>query len=382
MGFSYAGKCLDEVYITDSEIIDRFVGTELWGWGLNDRGRLGTNDQVDRSSPVQTVSCGTNWKQVSVRNQHTAAIKTDGTLWLWGWACGGRIGNATFSGNILSPVQTISGGTNWKQVSAGDTHTAAIKTDGTLWLWGCDVWGQLGNNSTTSYGSPVQTVSGGTDWKQVSAGNAHTAAIKIDGSLWLWGSGTSGVLGNNDFLTQHSSPVQTVSGGTDWKQVSAGSGHTAAIKTDGSLWLWGCGSSGALGNNALIGSSSPVQTVSGGNNWKQVSAGWDHIVAIKTDGTLWLWGCGSSGALGNNDITNRSSPVQTISGGNNWKQVSAGVQHTAAIKTDGSLWLWGSGSNGILGNNATTSNSSPVQTVSGGTNWKQVSAGSALRYQE
>jgi alpha-tubulin suppressor-like RCC1 family protein len=385
MGFSYAGKCLDEVYITDSEIIDRFVGTQLWGWGDNTVGQLGTNSTTHRSSPVQTISGGNNWKQVAAGYCHTAAIKTDGTLWLWGSSFNGQLGNNSIQ-DQSSPVQTISGGANWKQVAAGYCHTAAIKTDGTLWLWGFGTSGQLGNNAITNRSSPVQTVSGGTNWKQVSTGDSNTAAIKTDGSLWLWGSGTNGILGNNDDIINHSSPIQTISGGNNWKQVSAGCGNTAAIKTDGSLWLWGVGVFGQLGNNARTNHSSPVQTVSGGNNWEQVDTDSQHTAAIKTDGTLWLWGDGSGGALGHNAITDRSSPVQTISGGTNWKQVSVGNFHTAAIKTDGSLWLWGNGTNGEMGNNSTQDQSSPVQTISGGNNWKQVSAvfrtNMALRYQE
>jgi alpha-tubulin suppressor-like RCC1 family protein len=442
----------------------------LWLWGFGGSGQLGTNGIGDHSSPVQTISGGNNWKQVSVRNQHTAAIKTDGSLWLWGSGVSGRLGTNS-TADHSSPVQTISGGTNWKQVSASCLNTAAIKTDGTLWLWGIGSNGQLGNNAVTSRSSPVQTISGGNNWKQVSANNDHTAAIKTDGSLWLWGLGSCGILGNNNSTTNHSSPVQTVSGGTNWKQVSAGLYHTAAIKTDGTLWLWGSGINGILGNNnsttnhsspvqtisggtnwkqvsvgastvaiktdntlwawgACVGStlkgfgtsccitetvdyndefvrreffstgglwgwgcsaygslgnnsetpeSSPVQTVSGGTNWKQVVGGYDHTAAIKTDGTLWLWGYGGTGKLGNNSITNHSSPVQTVSGGTNWKQVSTGSQHTAAIKTDGTLWLWGSGFGGQLGNNAITNRSSPVQTISGGTNWKQVSYTSAIK---
>jgi len=296
----------------------------------------------------------------------------EGGLWLWGTGGGGRLGDNS-TNNQSSPVQTVSGGTNWLQVNLGRLHSAAIKTDGSLWLWGIGSAGRLGNNSTIDQSSPVQTISGGTNWKQVSLGCEHSAAIKTDGSLWLWGCGSSGRLGTN--TTDHaSSPVQTVSGGTNWRQVSLGAGsfHSAAIKTDGSLWLWGQNSYGILGTNSNTSQSSPVQTISGGTDWRQVSIGRVHSAAIKTDGSLWLWGQGSGGALGNISSINQSSPVQTVSGGTNWRQVSVGG-HSAAIKTDGSLWLWGFGSAGRLGNNSTTNQSSPVQTVSGGNNWRQVS---------
>jgi alpha-tubulin suppressor-like RCC1 family protein len=383
-GFKIGTADLGSFYVAKSYLIDRYPELAsqyyfggLYSWGFNGNGELGTNDTTSRSSPVQTVSGGTNWKQVSAGGFHTGAIKTDGTLWLWGTNSYGELGTNDTTPRS-SPIQTVSGGTNWKQVSCGlsiFSHAAAIKTDGTLWLWGYNDSGQLGTNDTTNRSSPIQTVSGGTNWKQVSCGGSFTAAIKTDGTLWSWGfNGSGGPLGTND-TTNRSSPVQTVTGGTNWKQVSAGFSVTAAIKTDGTLWSWGVNSSGQLGTNDTTSRSSPIQTVSGGTNWKQVSVT-GHSAAIKTDGTLWVWGSNLYGELGVNDRTTRSSPVQTVTGGTNWKQVSTtGGGRTSALKTDGTLWLWGRNGSGQLGTNDRTNRSSPIQTVAGGTNWKQVFAG-------
>jgi alpha-tubulin suppressor-like RCC1 family protein len=152
------------------------------------------------------------------------------------------------------------------------------------------------------------------------------------------------------------------------------------IKTDGTLWLWGNNGYGELGDNTTAGTSSPVQTVSAGTNWKQVACGRYITAGIKTDGTLWTWGYNGNGQLGVNDITHRSSPVQTVSGGTNWKLVSGGSysNHFVAFKTDGTLWLWGNNGSGQLGDNSITHRSSPVQTVAGGTNWKYI--GNSGRY--
>jgi len=359
-------------------LVDTFKQAGLWVWGRNTEGQLGDNTTTNRSSPVQTISAGTNWKQVAGGFRHTVAIKTDGTLWSWGLNSWGQLGDNSTT-NRSSPVQTVSAGTNWKQVAGGLNHTAAIKTDGTLWLWGRNsYYGQLGDNTTTHRSSPVQTVSGGTNWKLVAGGFYYTAAIKTDGTLWLWGDNFYGQLGDNT-TTHRSSPVQTVSGGTNWKLIACGLEVTAAIKTDGTLWTWGYNLVGALGDNTTTNRSSPVQTISGGTNWKQVACGFYHTAAIKTDGTLWSWGYNSYGQLGDNTTTSRSSPVQTVSAGTNWKQVAGSVggggNHTAAIKTDGTLWTWGRNSYGQLGDNNTINRSSPVQTVSAGTNWKQVACG-------
>jgi alpha-tubulin suppressor-like RCC1 family protein len=354
---------------------EMFRDGNLWTWGNGTLGRLGTNDTITRSTPVTTFAGGTNWKQVSGshRTSHMTAIKTDGTLWTWGANYNGSLGINNAS-TRSTPVTTFAGGNNWKQVSTGGRHTAAVKTDGTLWTWGSGGNGRLGNNATTSRSTPVTTFAGGTNWKQVSAGYRHTAAVKTDGTLWTWGYGGSGRLGNNQ-TTDRSTPVTTFAGGNNWKQVSSGGRYTAAVKTDETLWTWGYGGSGRLGNNQTANVSTPVTTFAGGNNWKQISAGYTHTAAIKTDGTLWTWGLGSRGQLGNNQTTNRLTPVTTFSGGTNWKQISAGYTHTAAIKTDGTLWTWGRGTYGRLGNNQTTDRSTPVTTFAGRTNWKQVSSG-------
>ena len=357
----------------------------LWAWGANGYGQLGTNNQTAYSSPVQSIASGVNWKQVSNNTYGTSAgIKTDGTLWTWGKNALGQLGDNTIASKS-SPIQTIAGGNNWKQVATGNGSQAvcgAIKTDGTLWLWGYNGFGNLGDSTAVNKSSPVQTIAGGTNWKQVSIGLStfgHAGAIKTDGTLWFWGRNYKGEAGTSANVGgSYNSPIQTIAAGTNWKQLSCGDTFSTAIKTDGTLWVWGQNNQGQLGDNTVVHKSSPVQTISGGTNWKQVAAGGFNCAAIKTDGTLWMWGYNNIGQLGDNTIDRKSSPVQTIAGGTNWREITcshSGNAATAAIKTDGTLWMWGSGSAGVLGGNNSVAKSSPVQTIAGGTNWKQVSVG-------
>ena len=343
----------------------------LWMWGNNYYGELADNTNETRSSPVQTISGGTNWKQVSCGFQHAAAIKSNNTLWCWGNNTGGQIGDNTIVPKS-SPVQTISGGTDWKQVACGYNHTAAIKTDGTLWGWGYNNAGQLGDNTIVDKSSPVQTIAGGTNWKQVSCGGFHTAAIKTDGTLWLWG-GNNGCIGDNTYVPK-SSPVQTISYGTNWKQVSCGDSMTTAIKNDGTLWCWGDNSYGNLGDNTDVNRSSPVQTVCGGTNWKQVSSGYGATGAIKTDGTLWCWGTNYYGECGNGSTNSLSSPSQTTIGGTNWKQVSCGSGYTVATKNNGTIWGFGANYSGSLGNNTHIDSNVPVQSIAQNGNYIDIDA--------
>ena len=374
-----------EVYgsiLENSPASGLIVTPELWGWGVQSEGRLGNNQTSGTvNTPVPITAGVTNWKQISGGVRVSAAIKTDGSLWVWGLNDNGQLGINNTTSPIPTPVTTFAGGTNWKQVSAGNQHIAAIKTDGSLWTWGLGADGGLGNNNNTNRSTPVTTFAGGNDWKSVSAGTYNTAAIKTDGSLWVWGNNAAGKLGANispDSI-HRSTPITTFAGGNNWKQVSAGggSGNTvAAVKTDGTLWTWGLNTtSGRLGIN--IGDNNfrftPVTTFAGGNTWKQVSVLTQHTVAVKTDGTLWGWGTGTLN--GNNSSSDALAPVTTFAGGTNWKSVSAGGSHTVALKTDGTLWTWGNGGQGKLGTNDTTDRLTPVTTFAGGNNWKSASAG-------
>ena len=270
---------LENIYITEYDVIDRYITTgSLWTWGYNNYyGILGTGNTINRSSPVQTISGGTNWKQAATGRAVSTVIKTDGTLWTWGQNYQGQIGDNT-TANKSSPVQTVAAGNNWKQVTTGYA-VGAIKTDGTLWTWGYNIYGALGTNDTANRSSPVQTVAAGNNWKQVSGGKTSIMAIKTDGTLWGWGFNNYGQLGTND-RTNRSSPVQTVAGGTNWKQAFVNN-SSVAIKTDGTLWTWGQNAFGGLGNGTTTGTSSPIQ-VGSLTTWQAASVTTYSTFAITT----------------------------------------------------------------------------------------------------
>jgi alpha-tubulin suppressor-like RCC1 family protein len=363
---------------------DLFNSGNLWTCGYNNYGALGNNSSTSTSSLNTVAGGGTTWRQVvGGIGPNVIAVKTDGTLWTWGWNSSGQLGIGS-SINTSSPNTNTLGGTTWSQVAAGYGHTAAVKTDGTLWTSGRNDSGQLGNGSTIAQASGGQssfatTVGGGTNWISVSCGAFQTAAIKSDGTLWTWGLNSYGALGSGS-TTRTSSPNTTINGGSTWLQVACGSNnHTTAIKTDGTLWTCGYNQFGQLGNgtSGLTGQSSFATVLGGGTTWKQVSGGYNHTAAIKTDGTLWTCGYGTGGGLGNGSAAHTSSPGTVAGGGTTWKQVVAGRNYTAAIKTDGTLWTCGYNYFGGLGNGSTTNTSSFATVAGGGTTWKQV-AGSGL----
>lgn len=303
----------------------------LWGWGENSGGQVGDNTTVLKSSPVQIAGGGV-WSFVSHGGRnHSVALRTDGTLWGWGQNGAGQFGDGTIT-TRSAPVQ-IGQLTTWIQADAGGGHSAMINLTGQLWVCGYNNSGQLGDGTgggTNGWkSSPVQ-VGSLTNWKQVSCGYRFTAAVKTDGTLWTWGANDYGQLGNNGSGTganYRSSPVQVA--GTNWKYVSAGWYQVLALKNDGSLWGWGKNDQGALGDGTLTNRSSPVQ-IGSLTNWKQISCGYQHAVATKPDGTLWAWGRNAVGQVGNPVQSFYSSPIQ-IGTLTNWKYANACTHHTHAV---------------------------------------------------
>jgi alpha-tubulin suppressor-like RCC1 family protein len=343
-----------------------------WSWGQNGSGQLGDSTTVSKSSPVSVIGGITDWCQISAGFSTSLAVRQNGTAWAWGLGSEGRLGDNT-TVDKSSPVSVVGGFTDWCQVSAGGSQSLAVRQNGTLWAWGAGGNGALGDNTIVDKSSPVSVVGGFCDWCQVSGGRGFALAIRQTGTAWAWGVNSGGQLGNNT-ATARSSPVSVVGGFTDWCQVSAGC-HSLAIRTNGTAWGWGSNDNGQLGDNTTVNKSSPISVVGGFTDWCQVSAGGFHSLGLRQNGTAWAWGSALCGRLGNNTIVSRSSPVSVVGGFTDWCQVSAACCHSLAVRQNGTAWAWGLGSEGRLGDNTTVNKSSPVSVIGGFCDWCQVSAG-------
>jgi len=325
----------------------------LWAWGYNSQGILGDGTTVNKSTPV-LISSDYSWIQIAAGVSHSLAIRSDNTLWGWGLNSAGELANLS-----------------WKSISAGTSHTLAIRSDNILFGWGFNTSGQVGDSTAISRSSPVQI--GEMMWKKISAGNNASFGIRTDDSLWCWGTNTNGVLGFGQAATiNRSSPIQLGVGG--WNDVSI-TQHVLAVAYNGTLWAWGLNSSGQLGNGTVISRSSPIQIGSG--SWNSVTAGISHSMAITLTNSLYTWGTNATGQLGDGTTVNRSSPVQI--GSSSWSQVSAGNSHSLAITSDKKLYAWGTNATGQLGDNTVIDKSSPIQIGSGieSGSWIIVSAGAS-----
>lgn len=331
-----------------------------YGWGNNNFGSLGDNITTDRTIPTKIGNIA--WKQIKTGIRTTLAIHPDETLWAWGDNSYGQLGDGTkISTNY--PINISS--SQWNMISSGFGFSLAIQKNNTLWAWGRNVFGQLGDNSAPppntqpnarDITTPLQI--GSDSWYSISGGGEHSLGIKSNGTLWSWGYNAFGQLGDGT-TTVRRSPVQ-IGSFNDWVYVSAGDYHSCAIRSDGSLWLWGINYDGQLGlgfytdpmeQGVLI----PTQ-ISG--SWMYVSGGYNHTVAIKSDGSLWSWGLNDYGQLGDGSIIRKNTP--TLISNEQWKKIDAS-DHTLAIKYDDSLWAFGYNGQGQLGDGTKINRNMPIQ---------------------
>ncbi len=305
------------------------------------------------------------YQTVSPGGGHTLAIKPDGSLWAWGSNTAGQLGDGTnISRNFAVRVGRAY---DWVSISAGAGHSLAIKADGTLWAWGSNSKGQLGDGTDVNKNSPMQ-VGTANDWASISAGGVHSLALKADGRLWAWGMDDYGQVGNG--VSSPNNVYYPVQIGTDYASISAGYFHNLAIKTNGTLWAWGYTVSGQVGiGSTLVNQYYPIQ-IGTSTAWTVVSAGYDHSLATDADNRLWAWGDNSRGQLGIIS-SNKTSP--TIIPGIGVSSVSAGNQFSLAI-SGGLLYGWGYNAYGQLGDGTNTQRNSPVR-VGPATFWGSFDAG-------
>jgi alpha-tubulin suppressor-like RCC1 family protein len=352
-----------------------FADSVLYSTGTGNG--LGDGTTVAKSSPVSVIGGIVTWKSVSAGSTYDQAVglTESGLIYSWGINNVGQLGDGTIA-NKVSPVPIVGGFTDWCQVDAGWRHTLAVRTNGTAWAWGYNSAGRLGDGTTVAKSSPVSVIGGFTNWCQVSGGDGHSAGVRTNGTVWMWGANNFGQLGTGN-TTSTSSPVSVLGGFTDWCQVAAGRNHTLGIRTNGTAWSWGNGACGALGTGNITSRTSPVSVIGGFTDWCQVAANRYNSLGLRTNGTLWAWGVGGSGALGDGTTVNKSSPVSVIGGFTDWCQVAAGYQNAAALRANGTAWAWGYNNAGRLGDGTTVAKSSPVQLLGGFTDWKQIGTGNS-----
>jgi hypothetical protein len=322
----------------------------LWAWGKNDKGQLGDGTTTDRDSPVSVGMFG-GWESIAAGTTHSAGIKAGGSLWTWGSNEYGQLGDGTTE-DKTSPIQI--GTAQWKTVSVGLRHTVAIRTDGTLWAWGANLLGQLGDDTFDDKHSPVQ-IGTDDDWAAVHAGKVYTLALKTDGSFYGWGNATSYSPAQIERLADGAS---LASGFIEMPPLPTVAIAAYIIRSTGQMEAWG------------ITPLDPIDYHPGVpySDWVMISATHGHAMGTRLDHTLWGNGLNEYGQLGNGkaEMTELGFTFQQIGADTDWRSVSAGGDHTLAVKADRTLWSMGSNEFGQLGLGIASYETTPIQMFSVG----------------
>ncbi len=323
-------------------------------FGENASGQLGNYSTDDSNVPVQVmgldgviaVSAGGDQLEA-----HSMALKADGTVWCWGSNLYGALGNGTSGTNnsTQSPVQTLLLN-NVKAISAGGWHSVALREDSTVWAWGWNQDGQLGDGSTTDRTIPTK-VPNLNGVIQIAAGTYHTLALKSDGTVWAWGDNLYGQLGNGANLDSNT-PVQ-VHGLNNILHIAAGRFYSLAIKADGTVWTWGQNLYGQLGDGSTSDKNIPIQVPNFKDATHIAACGAFHTVVVKNDGTAWAWGRNTYGNLGTDDVIQRNSPTPMLNN-HDVAGVALGTNFTLLYKKDGTFWACGRNASGQLGDGTFT----------------------------
>ena len=301
----------------------------VWAWGDNTHGDLGDGTTDGRLAPVQVTGL-TGATQVAGGCDHSLALRSDGTVWAWGGNGAGQLGRGTVTGYEVAPAP-VSGLAGVTKISAGCGFSLALRSDGTVWAWGYDSVGQLGNGSTADSAVPVK-ITGVSQVTAIAAGWDSAVAIVAGGaSVWAWGGNDSGQLGDGT-LAGRATPVRVTQIGTvHIAGAAVGLKFAAILGTDGSVWAWGADRYGQLGNAPAFGPATrPVNTIGAGSGITQISAGSWHVLALKSDGTVLAWGDNTVGELGIGTTTSVTGPVQ-VTGLTGATQVAAGTAAGFAV---------------------------------------------------
>lgn len=306
-------------------------------------------------TPTATPTSTTITPKIAAGDDYTLALKSDGTVWAWGANDDGQLGDGSTT-DRNTPNQ-VSGLSNVTAIDGGHyRHSLAVKSDGTVWAWGSNDNGHLGDGTYTNRTTPVQA-SNLSNVTAVAGGDSHSLALKSNGTVWAWGGNWYGQLGNGTY-DNSISPVQ-VSSLSNIIAIAAGDQHSLALKSDGTVWAWGENAYGKLGDGATTNRSAPIQ-VSGLSGVTAIAVGDQHSLALKSDGTVWAWGSNEGGQLGDGTTTNRSLPIQVINI-SDVTAIAAGYKHGLAIKSNSTVWAWGYNGDGQLGDGGTADRYSPIQ---------------------
>lgn len=342
-------------------------------WGLNDAGQLGDNSVISRSAPVD-VNGLSGITAISAGGSHTCAVVGGQDAYCWGSNYHGQLGDTTNDDHLEAAlVQNLPG--DITAITTGSDHSCAI-ADGRAFCWGYGYYGQLGDNGSSSRNSPYEITSLGTSVAAISAGGSHTCAIDSTGAAKCWGRNHFGQLGDDSYTTRRV-PTDVNGLGANVTDIVSGYNHTCAIDAAGATRCWGRNSRGQLGDGTTTDRKVPTPVSGFGSDVSSISAGTDHTCAVRA-GAARCWGGNAESQLGTGLAPISPKPVQVSGLGSGVSAISAGSSHSCAIDSGGGARCWGSGSSGELGDIAQGHQSTPVQVPGWTSGVSAISAGDSF----
>jgi alpha-tubulin suppressor-like RCC1 family protein len=334
----------------------------VWAWGANDYGQLGTDNAAGSLVPFRVKAIGRNVIQVAAGNDHSVALKADGSVWAWGLNDRGQLGSGNTAA-FFTPVKVSGLNGRFTAIVAGYDFSLALRSDGTVWGWGDDYQGQLGNgsNADTTSAVPVTGLTGRV--AAISVGKGHSLALMTDGSVRAWGDNGSDALGSETVDVYQNTPIRVEGFKSPVVAMWAGVDHSAVVTSEGTVWSWGVA---FIPSGKYMGTETPTP-VSGLVGVRQVTAGWDFFVALESNGSVWAWGENLDTLGDGTGHDSLATPVHVLGLDSGVASIATGSFDSYAIRANGTVLAWGNNNNGELGNGTkdpTGGSASPVEVKS------------------
>jgi Regulator of chromosome condensation (RCC1) repeat len=342
----------------------------VWEWGYNSDGELGNRTNANSNIPVQVgltgLPSGVTITTIAGGGTHSLALASNSTVWAWGNNYYGELGNGSYNGSNI-PVQvslpSLPSGVTITKIACGENHSLALASNGTVWAWGWNAYGQIGNRSYNGSNVPVQvslpSLPSGVTMTSISCGELHSLALASNGTVWAWGWNAYGQLGNGFDNYGSNIPVQvSIPSGFIITKIAGWGYHSLALASNGTVWAWG--------QSTTTFSNIPVQVgltgLPNGVIITNIECGELHNLALASNGTVWAWGLNYDGELGNGTNTDSNIPVQvSLPSGVTISNIAGGGWHSLALASNNTVWAWGSNGDGELGNGSYNGSNIPVQ---------------------
>jgi alpha-tubulin suppressor-like RCC1 family protein len=349
---------------------------EVWGWGFNNKGQIGDNTTMWKYSPYSLIGSNKTFCQISAGFSFSLSIDKNGRVWGWGYNNKGQIGDNSVTSKS-TPVSILGANKTFCFISGGESHAISIDYNGLMWGWGYNYYGQLGIGNNANGMAPFSVNGANKTFCEIAAGQSNSHGIQIGastGRTYSWGYNNLGQLGIYSTIDK-STPVSILGANRTFCKILDGGSHTITVDRIGKVRSWGYNPYGEIGDNSITNRSTPISVLGGNKTFCNIGSGVNHSLGIDLRGKIWAWGYNANGQLGDNSVTSRRTPKTILGANKTFCAVDGGSAHSMGIDKNGRIWSWGYNNVGQLGNNSITSVRSPVSILGGNKTFCKITGG-------